>query len=39
MRLEDELKMVLEVLIPEMKCKIESASDENDSLNAKISFL
>lgn len=37
--LEEELKRVLEVLIPEMKCKLELAKDENDSFNAKISFM
>ena len=37
--LENELKRVLEVIIPELKCKLESAKEEIDSYNAKISFL
>ena len=37
--LEVELKRVIEVIIPEMKVKLEQEKEENDSLNAKISFL
>ena len=36
---EDELNRVLQVLLPELKCKLQSVKDENDSLTAQMSFL
>ena len=37
--LEEELRRVFEVILPELKLKVEAAKDENESLNGQIAFI
>lgn len=37
--LEEELRRVFEIILPELKLKVEAAKDENESLNGQIAFI
>lgn len=37
--LEEELRRVFEIILPELKLKVEAAKDENESLNGQVAFI